>query len=264
MDPSPPGDIMMLFRSIGCAASAAVVFGGCALFGSPSSEATPAAVEADMAVDTVFVVDTVDAGAEVVQELEARIGRLEIMLLERDARLAELQGNLDATRQEVVRNLAKLQSQASRAEAASGLAEAEIAVQRLERQPGGTGLSEYAEARVRIEESSTEFGQENFGGALYLATQARALASAAAERLLDRGGEVRPDETVFATPVPLRTVDRRANVRGGPGLEHDVLATLEPGTPLIGQSYTSEWVRIVRDDGSEGWIFHTLVTGRAR
>lgn len=254
----------MLLRSIACAASVVVVCGGCSRFGSSSAEPSPAPVEASVAVDTMFVVDTVDPGAAVVDDLEARIGRLEIMLLERDARLEALRQSLDATRQEVVRNLAKLQSQASRAEAASGLAEAEIAVQRLERLPGGTDLTDYAEARARIEESSGEFGQGNFGGALYLATQARVLAATAVERLSDRNREVRSDETVFATPVPLQTVDQRANVRDGPGLGHDVLATLGPGTPLIGQSYTSEWVRVIRDDGSEGWIFHTLVTGRGR
>lgn len=216
----------------------------------------------DTVADTVLVVDTVDAGAAVVEELEARVGRLEIMILERDARMAELQASLDATRQEVVRNLAKLQSQASRAEAASGLAEAEIAVQRLERLPGGSDLTEYAEARARIDESSIEFGQANFGGALYLATQARTFAALGVERLSERSLEVRSDETVFATPVPLQTVDQRANVRDGPGLGHAVIATLEPGTPVVGQSYTSEWVRVVREDGSEGWIFHTLVTAR--
>lgn len=255
---------MTLLPRVGSAAYVVAVCAGCASFGSPPSEPEPAPMAPDPVADTVLVVDTVDAGAAVVEELEARIGRLEIMILERDARMAELQASLDATRQEVVRNLAKLQSQASRAEAASGLAEAEIAVQRLGRLPGGSDLTEYAEARARIDESSIEFGQGNFGGALYLATQARTFAALGVERLSERSLEVRPDETVFATPVPLRTVDQRANVRDGPGLGYAVLATLEPGTPLVGQSYTSEWVRVVQEDGSEGWIFHTLVTARGR
>lgn len=252
--------ILVRVRHIGCAAYVAAVCAGCAHFGSPASSA----VESDPMVDTVVVMDTVDVGADVVEELEARIGRLEIMLLERDARLAELQKSLDQTRQEVVRNLAKLQSQASRAEAASGLAEAEIAVQRLERLPGAVDLTEYSEARARIEESSIEFGQENFGGALYLATQARSLAALGVERLSERRQKVRPDESLFTTPVPLRTVDQRVNVREGPGMGHPILATLDPGTPLVGQSYTSEWVRVARDDGREGWIFHTLVTAPGR
>src|SRR2546425_8259366 len=44
---------------------------------------------------------------------------------------SDLQARLDEARQEVVRALAKLQTVASRAEAASAMAEAEIAVQSL-------------------------------------------------------------------------------------------------------------------------------------
>ncbi len=83
---------MTLLRSIGCVAYVVALCGGCARFGS--SEPPPAPVDASEAVDTVVVVDTVDAGAAVVEDLQARIGHLEIMLLERDARLAELQQTL--------------------------------------------------------------------------------------------------------------------------------------------------------------------------
>jgi SH3-like domain-containing protein len=38
--------------------------------------------------------------------------------------------------------------------------------------------------------------------------------------------------------------------------------TLDGGVPLVGQAYTSQWVRVVTEDGREGWIFQTLVTGR--
>lgn len=231
--------------------------GACAPSGSSPAGPTPAGADTVLVVDTLVVPSTADA------EMEARIARLEIMLLERDARLVELQQSLDATRQEVVRNLAKLQSQANRAEAASGLAEAEIALQTLERAQGGTALPEYVEAQARVRESSAEFGQENYGGALYLATEARTLARAGQSRLAAGGGEdLRQGETVFATAVPLSTGDQRANVRSGPGLGFDVLFTLEPETLMVGQSYTSEWVRVVLEDGREGWIFHTLVTAR--
>jgi uncharacterized coiled-coil protein SlyX len=64
-------------------------------------------------------------------ELEQRAQRLELALLERDAQIEELQTRLDETRQEVVRAMAKLQTLATKAEAASGLAEAEVAVQSL-------------------------------------------------------------------------------------------------------------------------------------
>jgi SH3-like domain-containing protein len=66
---------------------------------------------------------------------------------------------------------------------------------------------------------------------------------------------------MFARPVPLKTTGR-SNVRSGPGLTFDVKFTLESGASIVGQSYTSQWVRIVDDSGREGWIFQTLVSSR--
>ncbi|MEX2049043.1 MAG: SH3 domain-containing protein [Gemmatimonadota bacterium] len=212
--------------------------------------------------DTVVRVDTVrvQAGAQANPELEDRVARLQIQVLERDVQLRELEEELGATRLELVRNLARLQTQASRAEAASAMAEAEIALGTLRRAPGGAALPELARAQALFTQSSTEFTSENYGGALYLATQTRTLVRGGQARL--RGGaaaELRTGETLFAVPVPLRTTGR-SNVRSGPGLTFDVAFTLDTGAQVVGQSYTSQWVRVVDAGGREGWIFNTLVT----
>src|SRR5437667_12814633 len=74
--------------------------------------------------------------------LEQRAARLELKVLEQEALVDELQSRLDDARREVVRAMAKLQSLATRAEAASGMAEAEIALQALRSAgPGGGGGS---------------------------------------------------------------------------------------------------------------------------
>src|SRR5438477_7285820 len=67
--------------------------------------------------------------------LEQRAGRLELKTLEQEAEIDQLQQRLDDARREVVRAMAKLQSLATRAEAASGMAEAEIALQALRSAP---------------------------------------------------------------------------------------------------------------------------------
>src|SRR3989442_61745 len=71
--------------------------------------------------------------------LEQRVARLELLVAERDAQVEDLEARLDEARQEVVRALAKLQTVASRAEAASAIAEAEIAVQALRAATGKIG-----------------------------------------------------------------------------------------------------------------------------
>jgi hypothetical protein len=237
-----------------------VVGAACA---QPAPAPPPAPV---VTVDTVTVVrvDTVrvETAAAVSPELQDRLARLQIQLLERDVQLQDLQEQLESTRLELVRNMSRLQTQASRAEAASGMAEAEIAVATLRRAPGAAALPELARADELSRASSAEFGTENYGGALYLATQVRALVRAGQARLRGRAdGALEAGETVFAVPVPLSTTGR-ANVRAGPGTNFAVAFTLDPSTPLTGQSYTSQWIRVVDPQSREGWIFNNLVTSR--
>src|SRR5687767_3201620 len=93
-------------------------------------------------------------------ELERRVGRLELSLMERDAQVEELQSQLEDTRQEVVRAMAKLQTLASRAEAASGMAEAEVALQSLKTDGGQGSAPEASQAERMLREASKEFDQE--------------------------------------------------------------------------------------------------------
>lgn len=228
---------------------------------TPSVSAPPA--PAQMRVDTVVRADTVRVESAVDAELEERVALTQLRLLERDVQLAELQAQLDETRKEVVRNMAKLQSQASRAEAASGIAEAEIALESLGRAEGGRALTEYVQTESLLAQSSSEFDSENYGGALYLATEARAQARSGQTRLRSGVGQtLRAGEALFAVPVPLRT-SGRSNIREGPGLNFGVLFTLEADASVVGQSHTTQWVRVVDDQGRGGWVFHTLVRGPA-
>jgi SH3-like domain-containing protein len=123
-------------------------------------------------------------------------------------------------------------------------------------------LPELTRADELFRQSSVEFANENYGGALYLATQVRTLVRAGQTRLRGRGeGALAAGETVFAVPVPLNTTGR-ANVRAGPGTNFAVAFTLDPSTAVTGQSYTSQWIRVVDGQSREGWIFNTLVTSR--
>ena len=195
--------------------------------------------------------------------LEQRAGRLELRLLERDAQLEDVQARLDEARQEVVRALAKLQTVASRAEAASAIAEAEIAAQSLRAAAGTQPASDLAQAATLLHQGSAEFAKQNYGGALYLANQAKRVAGLGTSRPGD-GGRVppRPGEVPFAVPVRLQATTR-GNVRDGPGGGYKVLFTVEPGTALTGYSYLDQWVRVADEGGRAGWIFLSLIGRRA-
>ena len=209
--------------------------------------------------DTVVVVDTVEVPAGPDRELVRRVATLQLQVLERTAQVTDLQRQLDAARQEIVRAMARLQTLASRAEAASVMAEAEIALEAVIRAAGGVEVPAATQARNLLALGAAEFAKDNYGGALYLASQARRVARAGEGRLTsgEEGGR-QPGEVLFALPLTLETA-QRSNVRAGPGLGFDVLFTLDPATPVMGHSHTEQWVRITDDQGRSGWIFHNLV-----
>jgi len=72
------------------------------------------------------------AAAELqVAELERRAAQLELQLMERDSVIDSLNARLDEALQEVVGAMGKLQSLTSRAEAASAMAEVDVALQSI-------------------------------------------------------------------------------------------------------------------------------------
>lgn len=195
-------------------------------------------------------------------QLEQRVSRLELRLLEKEGQVEELQARLDDARREVVRAMAKLQSLATRAEAASGMAEAEIALQSLRGTGGQQAVPELGQAAQLLQLATAEFDKQNYGGALYLANQAKNAAAAGQGRVASaERGSLRRGEVPFALPLRLQTTGR-ANVREGPGSGFGVLYTLEAAAPLTGYSYFDQWVRITDEGGRAGWVYQTLVGRR--
>jgi len=188
---------------------------------------------------------------------ERRIASLELQVLERSAQVDQLQAQLDEARREVVRSMARMNSVATRAEAASGIAEAELALQSMSGNAAGT-----AAIRTLTEQSSAEFEKANYGGALYLANQAKsaALSARGASAEIDQGS-LRPYERSLALPLQLETTTG-ANVRSGPGTTFGVVYTLPARSRVVAYSSAEQWLRVVDDSGRRGWISQNLIRGR--
>ena len=196
--------------------------------------------------------------------LEQRAARLELRVLEQEAQVGDLQTRLDEARREVVRAMAKLQSLATRAEAASGMAEAEIALQALRSGNGNNAAAppEFAQGNQLLQLATTEFDQQNYAGALYLATEAKNAAATGQRRAAnDDRGATRKGEVPFALALRVQTTGR-ANVREGPSANARVLFTLESDVPLVAYSYVDQWVRVSADNDRTGWIHQTLIGRR--
>jgi len=202
-----------------------------------------------------------------IRDLEEENNRQKLQLIEQRALIEQLEQRLlvqhqmlDDAIQEVVRVKAKQRSLESRAEAASELAEAEIALNSLRDNVSDAGRPKLANAERLLARANEEFNIQNFGGALYLVSQAKSQIKTGLLRPAERDrGERLPGEIPFAVPLRLM-VNTRGNLRIGPGRKFRVLVTLEAGTPITGYSSKDSWLRVESGQGGIGWIHRSLVS----
>jgi hypothetical protein len=207
-----------------------------------------------------------------VQRLEQELSTLKIHAIEQDAVINELRRRSEARQKrlgdaivDVVRSKAKLRSMESKAEAASTIAEAEIALKALQNRAASSdwvALDEIAIAEHLLAMSADEFNAHNYGGALYLANQAKGRVRTAQDRLSSMANTPSSlGETAFAQPLPLKVL-KKSNLRSGPGLEHKILAQLEKGTLIVGLSHKERWIQVEAPGEMTGWIYRPLVGAR--
>ncbi len=202
------------------------------------------------------------------RETEAELNRMQLKLLEESAGNVALQKRLkaqakmlDEAVQEVVRAKAKLRTIESRAEAASTMAEAEIAL-RTTKEGMAARSGGKAENLTRAEEllkmSTREFRNENYGGALYLAGQARGHINAVQHyQFQGEGGASQSGETPFSQPLPLKIL-KRCNFRQAPDLKGQIIEVLAEGTLIVAFAHLDNWLRVGTEDGRAGWVHQSL------
>jgi hypothetical protein len=208
--------------------------------------------------------ESLSASEAAVRSAEARAVELSSRLLEKSAELqgsterqVALQRQLDDAVQEVVRAKAKLRSLESRADAASTMAEAEIALKALQGRGAAVNRQELDKAEDLLRMSSEEFERENYGGALFLATQAKTHLHAAEAAPAPRSAAV-TEGVPFAAPLRL-VVKADANVRQGPGSRFEVIGTVAKGAEVTGTARQNRWVRVTDSRGLTGWVFDELL-----
>ena len=207
-----------------------------------------------------------------IDELEARAAQQEIRMLQKKALANELQRRvisqqkqLDDAITEVVRTKAKLRSIESRAEAASTIAETEIAVKTMKSRMADTdveGAAALSKADELLKLSAKEFKAQNYGGALYLAVQSKNQVVSGGMSLRDIDDKLTlSGEVFFDQPLPL-VLAKNTNLRAGPETTFNILTTLEKGSAVVGYSHMGNWIRIDTEDGKTGWVYHSLVRAR--
>ncbi len=203
-----------------------------------------------------------DAAYSTIAILNKRVSILEIKLLEKDAQVEDLQTRLDETRTAVVKARSQVQTANGRAGAASAMAEAEVALQSLR----SVAPQQYPDAQQiarLLRQSAAAFNQENYGGAIFLAGQAKTLALAATSRLGagNRLRSARTGEVPFAIPIHLKATVA-AHVLDRPGDDSPVVFAVTAGAALTGLSYVDDWIRVIDDRRRTGWVHRSMVVKR--
>ena len=197
------------------------------------------------------------------QELDRKLAQAQLLSLEKDEQKNELNLKLEEAIVEVVRAKAKLRSLESKAKAASTVAEGEIALKTLRTNVADVETDTNSiRAEELLKASELELKKKNYSGALYLATQAKALIREDQERSKD--WEKQPmlaGEFPFTLPLPLRVISQ-TKLKEDHGLDSKVLFSVQQGTALVGYSFKGPWVHVRGENGRSGWIYYHLISGR--
>jgi hypothetical protein len=207
--------------------------------------------------------DAVRKHAATSRELEEKVARQHLQLLEKDAEIRALNQKLEAAILEVVRAMAKLRGLSGRAEAASALAETEIALKSVPPEPAlRLRDTDLVQARQLLKLASEEFKKQNYDGTVYLTSQVKMLIRTPSGRPVRSADTVRPDGELALSPTLELRAANRSKVREGPGPSFKVLFVIERGTALSGIAYSGVWVRVTTGDGRAGWMHYSLVDQR--
>ncbi|MFO1396758.1 MAG: SH3 domain-containing protein [Burkholderiales bacterium] len=185
------------------------------------------------------------------------IARLQQELGARDAELRELKStqreqakSAQETTREVTRAKAKARRLATQADAASYLAEVEVAIAALP--PAPSPLRALATAYLQ---SATEpFARGDYGTAMERASQAEqivALATGPAPTLQKSARA--PGEKLLQVALPLRAVTE-SRVRRQPQGKAPQVGVIAKDTALTAFAWKDGWMRVETEDGLAGWV----------
>lgn len=199
-------------------------------------------------------------------EQDREIVRLQQTLAERDAEIQSLHDQqtvqaeaLTQTSGEVARAAVKLRRLATQADAASDLAEVEVALQALWAETHRPrAAAQLVQAQRILDAGAAAFVQGDYGVAVELAAQSQAMIDMVNGRRRPESAARNALEVAFKVPVMMCTrID--SNLRAQPGRTAPGLGVLQKGTPLQVHAYRGEWLRVRTEDGRAGWVFGPLL-----
>jgi len=195
--------------------------------------------------------------------------RLRQELATRETELRDLRSSqrdqgrvLQESTREVTRAKAKLRRLATQADAASYIAEVEVALAG-QRSPPASAAPLLALAQALLDSTAAPFAQGDYAAAMDRAAQAEQLAAVVADSGAPSSAarSRAPAEILLQVAIPLRSaVDTR--LRREPQARAPVVTSVKTGSLLLAHAYKGSWMRVETEDGQIGWIAYTELGAR--
>ncbi len=204
------------------------------------------------------------------EEQTREIARLRQDLANRETELRDLRSNqrdqvkvLQESTREVIRAKVRLRRLATQADAASYIAEVEVALESLRTSLGARStVPLMVLAQGILESTVTPFAQGDYGVAMDRAAQAEQLiALVAHDQIRPRSRPRVPGEVPLQVAIPL-TVTMDSNLRRQPLGKAPGVGVLRRDGPLIAHAYKGSWMRVETEDGRLGWVHQTRLGAR--
>ena len=176
--------------------------------------------------------------------------RAELMRSEFFEREVErLRADLRQAEESIVAMESGLRGFQSRADAVSAVAEARIALDRVERRVPWR-QDQVREARSKLDEAASQLDRGHVGSSMFFASRAQRIT----ESLLAEARQVEQWSD-------RRLIDGGESVqlRAGPSLEHHVIDNLTARTPVFPERSHADWKLVRTPSGQVGWVHQSLL-----
>ena len=190
------------------------------------------------------------------------IARLRQELANRDAEMRDLRSgqrdqvkDLQESTREATRAKVRLRRLATRADAASYIAEVEVGMAALHASLGAKPpVALMVLAQDILASTAAPFALGDYGGAMDRAAQAEQLIALVAHSQLRNASRRRvPGEVPLQVSIPLK-VTMDSNLRRQPLGTAPVVSVLKKDSSLLAHAYKGNWMRVETEGGRAGWV----------
>lgn len=197
-----------------------------------------------------------------IARLRQLLAEKELLIRSQQAQQREQTEVLQASSLQASRAQLKLSRLATQPEAASALAEVEVAMAAMH--PSDAAAPEddlLLQAQSFLAAANAAYTNNDFATSMQRATQAAEIIDMVKARHSRKASGTPRVTVAFQTGIPLRTLTD-CNLRQLPRGNAKILGILKKDAALTALAYRGNWLRIQSEDGRRGWVLGTLLEAR--